>query len=69
MTTETLDFRFSDHGTICILFPASEAGIAWADLHLPDDALRWARGYVIEPRYVAPIIDGIIADGLSVGAL
>ena len=61
------DFHLANHGSILILTPVSEAGLEWADEHLPTDALTWGRnGIVVEPRYIEPIIAGILADGLDV---
>jgi hypothetical protein len=61
------DFTFSNHGSICILTPVTEAARAWRADHLPEDAQMWGGGVVIEPRYVNDIIDGISEAGLSVG--
>lgn len=64
------DFSFSNYGSLCILTPLSDAGSAWADLHLiGDDTLTWAGGVVIEPRYVEPIVSAIVEEGLLVAAL
>lgn len=63
-----MDFRFSNHGSICLLKPTSEAGKAWVDEHLTGDEVQtYAGAVVIEPRYAQPILDGIINDGLEVG--
>lgn len=61
-----MDFDFSNHGSICLLNPLTPAAKAWAEEHLPDDALTLGAAIVIEPRYVEPILDGIEADGLTV---
>jgi len=60
------DFDIQNHGAIAILTPCTEYAHDWVDEHLPDDAMRWGGGVVIEPRYLGDIIDGIEADGLSV---
>jgi hypothetical protein len=62
------DFRLADHGSICLLYPLTPAAREWAAEHLPTDAFWCGAGMVIEPRYVAPIVDGIQADGLTFGA-
>lgn len=59
------DFLVTNHGSICVIDMLSDAAIAWANENLPDDAMRWGRhGYVVEPRYVANIVDGMEFDGL-----
>lgn len=42
------------------------AATAWIDEHLPADAIFWTDGVVIEHRFVAPIVAGILDDGLEV---
>lgn len=60
------DFRFANHGSICILTPLTDAGEDWAAEHL-EGATAWGlKGVVIEPRYAGPILEGIVADGLEV---
>jgi hypothetical protein len=34
--------------------------------NLPADAQTWGSATVVEPRYVEPILDGMITDGLEV---
>lgn len=60
------DFLFANHGSITVLTPLTEAAQDWASEHLPDDAMRWCGGIVIEPRYWPDIIWGINDDGLTV---
>lgn len=59
------DFTVSNHGSICILTPHTEDAQEWVENHLPEDALTFAGGIVIEPRYIDDILDGISEDGLS----
>jgi hypothetical protein len=61
------DFTFANHGSICILNALSPAAVEWVDEHLPEDRQLWgSNGTVIEPRYVAPILEGIVAEGLVI---
>lgn len=60
------DFLFANHGSVTILTPLTEAAQDWVAEHLPDDALTLGSGVVIEPRYVAPILEGLVDDGLTV---
>lgn len=60
------DFNFSDHGSVTLLVPISRAAHDWVDANLPLDALHWAGGIVVEPRFVVGILDGITNDGLTV---
>lgn len=60
------DFLVNNQGSIVILTPTSEQAVEWCNNHLPEDAQRWGpNGYVVEPRYIQPIIDGLEAEGFS----
>lgn len=63
----TTDFDLHNHGSICLLVPMTEAAEVWAADHLPENAMTWGPGVVVEPRYVANIVEGIEDAGLSVG--
>lgn len=68
-STTELDFRLENHGSLFLLHPLSPAAKNWMDEHLPTDSPEtqfWGDAIVIEPRYVGPIIDGILSDGLVV---
>lgn len=60
------DFRFANHGSICILTPVSDDAEAWISENISNDAMTWGGGVVIEPRYVAPILEGIEEAGMVV---
>lgn len=68
MNNTEFDFTLRNHGNLFILTPLSEAGREWADNFLPEDALKWGGGTVIEPRYVEDIVDGILGDGLAINS-
>jgi hypothetical protein len=68
--TAPADFLVVNHGSICILHALTDEARIWVDEHLPDDALTWGpSGTLIEPRYVAPILVGILSDGLTIGGV
>jgi hypothetical protein len=62
-----LDFRLENHGSLFLLRPLNLAAKDWMSEHLPIDNPEtqfWGDAIVIEPRYVAPIVEGIIGDEL-----
>jgi hypothetical protein len=62
-----LDFKLENHGSVFLLRPLNPAVKDWMREHLPMDNPEtqfWGEAIVIEPRYVATIVDGIIGDGL-----
>jgi len=62
-----LDFTLENHGSLFSLRPLTSAAKDLMNEHLPMDNPEihfWGDAIVIEPRYVAPIVDGIIGDGL-----
>jgi len=61
------DFALANHGSLFLLRPLNSSAKNWMNDHLPMDSEEtqfWDDAIVIEPRYVSPIVDGIIADGL-----
>ena len=60
------DFRFTDHGSICLLTPLSAQALDWVENNLPKERQTWGGGIVIEPRYVDDIVEGFMEDGLTV---
>jgi hypothetical protein len=61
-----LDFKLEDHGSLFLLRPLNSAAKEWMGEHLPMDNPEtqfWGDAIVIEPRYVVPIVDGIVGDG------
>jgi hypothetical protein len=59
------DFIVHDHGSIALLQPITDEALLWADENLPEDASMWATTFVVEPRYLPLILEGIVADGLT----
>ena len=63
------DFLFQNHGSVCLLQPLTPAGEQWFGENLPVDNPEtqfFGSSIVIEPRYVAAILEGIRNDGLRV---
>lgn len=60
------DFVVADHGSIVLLYPATDAAREWVDQHIDQDAQHFGRSVVIEPRYFRDIFEGIRSDGLSI---
>lgn len=62
-----MDFSVSNHGSILLLHPRSEAAKSWVEDNLPEDRQEWCGAVVVEPRYLDNIARGIVDDGLSIG--
>ena len=53
-------------GSITIVTPETELARAWLAENVEPDALRWGpEGYVVEPRYLADLLDGLTRDLVS----
>jgi hypothetical protein len=66
--TET-DFTVGNHGSIFILQPMNDAARSWIDVNLyegDDGPQWWGGGVVVEHRFIGDIVEGAIAEGLSV---
>ena len=61
------DLIVRNMNSIFLLVPVTEAGRDWISNHIPDDALTWGKAIVVEHRYIGDIVEGAIADGLTVG--
>lgn len=60
-----MDFELSDHGSIALIRPLTDAARDWCSDNLPDDAMTLGDAYAVEPRYAMDIAEGFIADGLT----
>lgn len=60
------DFIISDHGSIMLLYPYSEAAQDWLDENIGDEAQYHGKSLAIEPRYAGEIARGIANDGLGI---
>jgi hypothetical protein len=62
------DFVVENHGSILLLKPLTRSATSWVEEHIGQ-----GNGYqpyfptvVVEPRYIADIVQGIQSDGLAV---
>jgi hypothetical protein len=65
-----MDIRVENHGSLFLLRPLRDVARAWLEDHVSSDAI-WigggiARALVVEPHYVADIVEGAREDGLEV---
>jgi hypothetical protein len=60
-----IDVRVQNEGTIFILYPLTDRATEWLDANVAS-AQRWSTGIVVEHRYVADIVNGMIESGLEV---
>jgi hypothetical protein len=66
-STTELDFKLENHGSLFVLRPLNPVAQNWMSENLSVDEPEtqfWGDAIVIEPRYLEPIVDGILADGL-----
>jgi len=60
-------FELQNHGSLFLLRPLDSIAREWMNEHLPVDSPEtqfWGEAIVIEQRYLEPIVNGILADGL-----
>lgn len=62
-----VDFEIENHGSIVLVRPLTDAAKEFAKRIGDGNTMRFAGALVVEPRFVPPIIEGIEADGLTVG--
>ena len=62
------DFTLSDHGSLVLLTPRSPGVVHWIEENVEEDAMYWGgSALVIEPRYVAPIVEALTLEGFTCG--
>jgi hypothetical protein len=60
---------FADHGSLVLVAPDDDDHLSFADWladNIGPDALFWGDALVVEPRYVAALIEGLEAVGFEV---
>jgi hypothetical protein len=60
------DFTIQNEGTIFLLIPNTPLAEEWIEEHIPETAQYFGDAVVVEHRYIADLVTGIIADGLIV---
>jgi len=53
-----------DHGPVFRVIPWTDAGRAWVDRYIGEEAQTFGPGFVVEPRYLQTIVRGMQACGL-----
>jgi hypothetical protein len=59
-----VDIDIVDGGSVVLLVPITGDGRRWIDTYLAD-ALRFGMGVAVERGYLAPILEGMAADGIA----
>jgi hypothetical protein len=63
-----LDFTLENHGCLFLLHPLTTLAREWMNEHLPvenPETQFFAGAIVVEPRYIGPIVKGIVADSMT----
>ena len=60
------DFTIADHGSVVIVTPQSEAATNWLDEYVGTGGQFWGKGFVVEPRLLDHLIEGIHEAGMEV---
>lgn len=60
------DLSIQNEGSIFLLHGLTDAGRAWIEEHIGDDAQSFGGAIVVEHRYIGAIAQGAVNDGLEV---
>lgn len=60
-------FRVENHGSIVLVRPETEGEHEWLEQTAPEDAQWWGDALVVEPRYVAGVLEAARNDGFDIG--
>ena len=62
----TIDFTVSNHGSIALIRPQTDAARAWLRDNVEDAAQYLGASLAVEPRFLDGLLDGIANAGLEV---
>lgn len=62
---DDLDYTVTNHGSIVLIAPHSQAADEWLDENIGDDAMWFGGALAVEPRYVGDILYGMQEAGLT----
>lgn len=60
------DFLVENHGSIFLFRSLTLAANSWIDQNLPEDRQTLGNAVAVEHRYIADIVSGARADGLTI---
>jgi hypothetical protein len=60
------DFTLTNHGSLVTLLPATDEAREHLAENVSDEAQWWAGALVVEPRYVADLVEQLQANGWEV---
>lgn len=60
------DATLQVEGSICLLHLHTQSAREWVDENVDEDAQFFGGALVVEPRYVADLLEGMMAYGLEV---
>jgi hypothetical protein len=61
------DVEVAGHGSISTITPVTEAARQWIAENVQAEAWQWlGRSLTVETRFLGPLVEGMINDGLSV---
>jgi hypothetical protein len=58
-------FSVENHGTIVLVRPHSDDVKSWLEEHTDEEAQWFGSALVVEPRYVAPIVEALVEEGYA----
>lgn len=58
-------FSIENHGTIVLIRPLTPDVATWLSENVDPDAQWFGRALVCEPRYVEPLVVGLIEEGFT----
>ena len=61
------DIRVSNHGSIFMVSPLSDAAREWVDEHVQLEDWQWmGNAFSVDRHYIENLVEGMIGDGLVV---
>ena len=60
-----MDAEVINHGSLCLVHPRTVEAQKWIHENVSEDSQWFAHSLVVEPRFIEDLIQGMIADGLT----
>jgi hypothetical protein len=59
-------FTVEDHGTLILVRPLTHDVRTWLEENVAEDVQWWGGAIVVEPRHLAPLVEGMFEEGFTV---
>lgn len=64
-----MDVKVMNHGSVVMVEPVSDEAKTWVNENVGLEGWQWmGNSFAVEPRYLGDLLDGMRAEGFTVGS-